>query len=73
MNDIKNNYDQSLRDYDMAIKLDAQNDKAYYGRAFVFHQLGNHQREIQDLVMTAKLGNQNAKDELMKRKISWEK
>jgi tetratricopeptide (TPR) repeat protein len=72
MNDIKNNFDQSLKDYDMAIKLDPQNDKAYYGRAFVSHQLGNHQREIQDLVMAAKLGNQNAKDYLSKKKIRWE-
>lgn len=72
MNDIKNNFDQSLRDYDMAIKLDPQNDKAYYGRAFFFHQLGNHQREIQDLIMAAKLGNKNAQEYLGKKRINWE-
>jgi tetratricopeptide (TPR) repeat protein len=72
LNDIKNNLEQALRDYDMAIKLDPQNGEAYCGRAFVFQQLKNHQREIQDLIMAAKLGNENAKDYLMKKKMRWE-
>ena len=65
------NLEQAINDYSKAIELEPKDAEAYYNRGVVYQKLGNNDMFIQNLKMSAKLGDEKARDDLRSKGIEW--
>jgi tetratricopeptide (TPR) repeat protein len=65
------NLRQAISDFDKAIEINPDYAKAYYNRGVVYGMLRNQKQEIDDLQKAARRGNEDAKNYLRSRGISW--
>ena len=49
-------YQQSLRDFDSALKINPESANAYYGRAMTYRALGNYEAAQEDADKSCSLG-----------------
>lgn len=62
---------QAISDYDSAIAINPKYAEAYYNRGVTYGKLGNTGQAFDDLTRAAKLNNENAKNFLKSRGMSW--
>jgi tetratricopeptide (TPR) repeat protein len=62
---------QAISDYSRAIEINPDYAKAYYNRALAYGELGNSRQAIEDLKTAARFNNEDAKNSLRSKGISW--
>ncbi len=68
---LLNDNEQAIHDLDRAIELTPADGNLFYLRAFIHEIAGHAELSIADLKMSARQGNENAKDELKRKGIQW--
>ncbi len=63
--------EQAIRDLDRAIELSPDDGDVYYLRSFIHEMMGHPQLSVADLQISARKGNEKAKDELKAKGIRW--
>ncbi len=65
------NNEKAIQDLDRAVGLSPSDGDIYYLRAFIHEIAGHRQLSVDDLKMSARQGNEKAKDELKRKGIQW--
>ncbi len=63
--------EQAIRDLNKAIGLSPGDGDLYYLRAFIHELMGQTRVSIDDLTMSARCGNEKARDELKRKGMQW--
>jgi len=65
------NYQEAIGAYTNAIDLAPKYALAYFNRGATYHKLGNLKHTVNDLKISAKLGNRKAQDLLKSKGVDW--
>lgn len=61
-------YDDAIKEFDIAIQLDADNAMAFYNRAILYSKIGNQIKALEDLEEASSLGHKKAKEYLSRKR-----
>jgi tetratricopeptide (TPR) repeat protein len=66
------NNEQAIRDLDRAAELSPDDGNIYYLRSFIHEMMGHTQLSVDDLIASARKGNEKARGELKVKGIQWQ-
>lgn len=58
----KEDFEQAVRSFSIAIKMNPKADQAYYGRGFIFNKMNKTHKAMKDIQSAARLGHEKARE-----------